>query len=134
VHEAYLKFSREKNLPWEDHAQFLGLASHVMRRVLVEHARARQRLKRGDGRHRTTLSGIVEPSFQNQELDIVALDTALRKLAEVDPRASQVVEMRFFGGMTESEVARAMGVATRTVQNDWTHARAWLSLELQKRS
>jgi RNA polymerase sigma factor (TIGR02999 family) len=101
-----------------------------MRRILVDHARSRQRDKRGGGRARVVLDEEVALSPQKDE-DVLALDEALQRLAKLDPRQAKVVELRFFGGMNVEEVAQALGVSKRTVEGDWTFARAWLSREIR---
>ena len=101
-----------------------------MRRILVDHARSRQREKRGGGRARVTLDEAVALSPQKDE-DVLALDEALLRLAKLDPRQAKVVELRFFGGLSVEEVAEALQVSKRTVEGDWTFARAWLGRELR---
>jgi RNA polymerase sigma factor (TIGR02999 family) len=122
VHEAYLKLAAGKRAHASDRAHFLAIAARAMRQVLVDHARRRQAERRGAGWARTTLTdgmGLVELDLD----EILALDAAL---GELDPHQRQVVECRFFGGMTETEVAEALGVSPRTVGREWAKARAWL--------
>jgi len=122
VHEAYLKLKAGKGVRASDRSHFLAVAARAMRQVLVDHARRRQAERRGGGWARTTLTdgmGSVEVDLE----EIVALDDAL---AELEPRQRRVVECRFFGGMTEAEVAEALGVSARTVGREWVKARAWL--------
>jgi RNA polymerase sigma factor (TIGR02999 family) len=130
VNEAYMRLIDRREPDWENRTHFLGVASQVIRRVLVEHARARNRDKRGGGALMVTLSeGLAGgPAV---DLDILALDRALDKLGESDPDERQVVELRFFGGMSVPEVAKVLGVSTRTVERRWTYARAWLFRELK---
>jgi RNA polymerase sigma factor (TIGR02999 family) len=125
VHEAYLKLAGHEGTGWRDRSRFLAIASRAMRQILVDHARARRRQKRGGGAIVVTLrtdvgSGAEEP------VDLLALDMALDKLAAHDARLGQVVECRFFGGLTAEETAGALGVSLRTVERDWTRARAHL--------
>ncbi len=129
VHDAYLKLADQARVEWRDRAHFLGIAARAMRQVLIDYARRRGAEKRGGDAVRTTLS--------NQELaldlpleELLALDDALDQLAGVDERLRQVVEYRFFGGMSEAEIAEVLGVSTRTVQRDWLRARAWLYAKL----
>jgi RNA polymerase sigma factor (TIGR02999 family) len=130
VHEAYLKLVDQTRVDWQGRSHFFAVAAQAMRRILVDHARSRQREKRGGGRPRVTLDEAVALSPQKDE-DVLALDEALEKLAALDARQAKVVELRFFGGMSVEEVAEALGVSKRTVEGDWTFARAWLSRELR---
>jgi RNA polymerase sigma factor (TIGR02999 family) len=136
VNEAYLKLLPRRDAPWEGREHLLAAAGEAMRRILVDHARGKSRLKRGgDGgagegsrRVRIELSG-VGPLQDDQEL--VDLDEALVRLGEVDPALARVVTMRFFAGMSEVEVARVLHSSERTVRRQWTYARAWLARELR---
>ncbi len=130
VHEAYLKLVDQTRVDWQGRSHFFAVAAQAMRRILVDHARSRQREKRGGGRARVTLDEAVALSPQKDE-DVLALDEALEKLAKLDARQAKVVELRFFGGMNVEEVAAALSVSKRTVEGDWTFARAWLSRELR---
>lgn len=122
VHEAYVKLAVPEGAGWSDRAHFFAIASRAMRQVLVDHARRRGARKRGGAWARTTLSG--KPlGLDTDPEELLALDAALEGL---EPRQRQVVEMRFFGGMTEEEVAEALGVSDRTVRREWVRARAWL--------
>ena len=131
VNEAYLKLIDIHHVQWQDRAHFFAMASRVMRRILVDAARARGYQKRGAGAHQVTLDegrvGAKEPPA-----DVVALDEALTALAAFDERKSQVVEMRYFGGLSIEEVAEALGMSPRTVKRDWTMAKLWLARELKK--
>jgi RNA polymerase sigma factor (TIGR02999 family) len=131
VHEAYMKLVDQTRVDWQGRSHFFAVAAQAMRRILVDHARSRQRDKRGGGRARVVLDEAVALSPQKDE-DVLALDEALERLAAVDPRQAKVVELRFFGGLSVEEVAEALGVSKRTVEGDWTFARAWLSRELRK--
>lgn len=130
VHEAYMKLVDQSRVDWQGKSHFFAVAAQAMRRILVDHARSRQRDKRGGGRARVVLDEAVALSPQKDE-DVLALDEALEKLAQLDARQARVVELRFFGGMSVEEVAEALGVSKRTVEGDWTFARAWLSRELR---
>lgn len=136
VHEAYLRLIDSSNLNWQDRNHFFAIAARVMRRLLIDHARKRTRRKRGGGLQRVTLADWRTPTRED-ELDpaeLLSLDAALERLAEVDPRAAEVVELRFYAGLTVSEVARHLELSKRTVEGDWTHARAWLQLALTEES
>jgi RNA polymerase sigma factor (TIGR02999 family) len=130
VHEAYMKLVDQTRVDWQGRSHFFAVAAQAMRRILVDHARSRQRDKRGGGRARVILDDDVALSPQKDE-DVLALDESLQRLAKLDPRQAKVVELRFFGGMSVEEVAQALGVSKRTVEGDWTFARAWLSRELR---
>ena len=129
VHEAYLRLVKRDSPDWENRAHFMGVASQVIRRTLVEHARARKRDKRGGGAIKVTLTeqALIGPAM---DLDVLALDEALTRLGQEDDTAQQVVELRFFGGMTNEETAEALGMAVRTVHRRWAYAKAWLFQEL----
>ena len=129
VHEAYLRMVGGENVPWQNRAHFLGCAARVMRNILVDHARAHRAEKRGGGGHKVTLTdalGLAEP----RDVDLVALDDALHALAELDEQKSRIVELRYFGGLNEDEVAEVLGVSERTVRRGWTMAKAWLRREM----
>ena len=128
INEAYLKLI-DQSVSWQNRAHFFGIASRLMRELLVDHARARQRLKRGGHQEQISLTssaGIVE----EQVVDLLALDQALENLSGVDPQSSRIVELRFFGGLTIDETAEVIGVSTPTVERGWRTARAWLQTEL----
>ena len=128
VHEAYLKLVDQRRVRWENRAQFFAIAARVMRRILVDHARARASQKRG-GDH--SAGPPADARFEPPNIDIVALDLALQKLAAIHLRQSELVELRFFGGLTVEEAATVLGVAPITVKRDWALARTWLYRELQ---
>jgi len=129
VHEAYLRLCAETEADWGSRAHFFGAASRLMRRILVDHARARLAMKRGGGRLR--VSGIegLSPAA-GADIDLIALDEALNELAMLDPQQSQIVDVRFFGGLSVEETAEALGVSPATVKRDWTTAKAWLRRRL----
>jgi RNA polymerase sigma factor (TIGR02999 family) len=129
VQEAFLRLLPGAEVAWQDRAHFFAVASHVMRHVLVDHARGRLRQKRGGGAALIPIDAAVVLSSQQVE-QVVAVDLALQRLANSDERKSQVFEMRFFGGLTVEEVAEALGVSPNTVIRDWNFARAWLRREL----
>ena len=130
VHEAYVKLAGSTQLGWRDREHFLAMASRVMRQVLVDRARSRGALKRGGERRRTTLTGQTIP-VDDQARALLELEDALQQLATVSPRLVQVVECRFFGGMSEVEIAAALGVTDRTVRRDWDKARLLLRSALE---
>lgn len=130
VNEVFLRLPVAGRLRWQDRAHFIGVAARLMRRVLIDHARVRGRRKRGGGAQWITLDEealtVREPS-----IDVVAVDRALEAFARVDPRKSQVVELRFFGGLSLEEIADVLHVSVETVKRDWRLARLWLSRALQ---
>jgi RNA polymerase sigma factor (TIGR02999 family) len=131
VHETYLRLLDWRMVRWQSRGQFFATTARMMRRVLVDAARERRAAKRGHGAERVPLDS-VQVAAPGLDVDILALEEALAALAQVDPRPSQVVELRFFGGFSIDETAEALGVSPRTVKNDWNSARAWLFHELTK--
>ncbi|MDP6466783.1 MAG: sigma-70 family RNA polymerase sigma factor [Pirellulaceae bacterium] len=129
VNEAFLKLVDQTRVNWQGRTHFFAVGAKVMRRILVDHARAKQRQKRGGDRQRIGLRDDLRISTQRDE-DLLAVDEAIAKLAECDLRQAKIVEMRFFGGLTVSEVAEVLGVSKRTVEAEWTMIRAWLRREL----
>jgi RNA polymerase sigma factor (TIGR02999 family) len=132
VHEAYLKLVDQRGAGWRSRAHFFSLAAHLMRRILVDHARARAAAKRP--RADTLALEDVDPGTPPLDLDVLALDAALERLERKDPRHSQVVELRFFAGLSVEETAVALDVAPITVKRDWALARAWLFRELRRQA
>ena len=136
VHEAFLRLSKEKNQPWKNRTHFLAIAALSMRQILVQRARARNAEKRGGGAEKITLDeSVVSRGGAEREggtggVDVLALDTALEKLAALDPQQAKIVELRYFGGLTVEEVAEALEISPATVKRHWTVARAWLHKEL----
>jgi RNA polymerase sigma factor (TIGR02999 family) len=128
VHEAYLRMVDQKRVQSQNRAHFFAIAANLMRQILVNHARNRRALKRGGG-HRHTLDENVAIAGETP-IDLLALDDALGKLAKLDPRQSDIIELRFFGGLTEEEVAEVLGVAPITVKREWRSARALLYKEM----
>ena len=129
VHEAFLRLVEQRRAQWQNREQFFAVASRAMRRVLVDHARARMAAKRGDGQTLVALDEARAPSA-SPGVDVLALDRALDRLAGLDPRQARVVELRYFGGLTAPETAAALDVSLATVNRDWAMARAWLFREL----
>jgi RNA polymerase sigma-70 factor, ECF subfamily len=129
VNEAYLHLAGQYEKDWQNRQHFFAVAAQLMRRILVDHARRRNADKRDGHRHRVELTDWLVISDDKLE-EILALDAALDRLAQFDPRGSKVVELRFFGGMTEVEVAEVLQIGARTVRRDWTIAKAWLHGEL----
>jgi RNA polymerase sigma factor (TIGR02999 family) len=125
LNEAYLRLIDQKNINWQDRAHFFGIAARLMRQVLVDYARKRRYAKRGGDAHRVPLDEAMIVS-EERAADVVALDDALKLLAEIDPRQSQIVELRFFGGLSIDETAEVLAVSPGTVMRDWTLAKAWL--------
>jgi RNA polymerase sigma factor (TIGR02999 family) len=131
VNEAYLRLVDMRQVSWRDRAHFFALASRVIRHVLVDAARSRGSLKRGADASPESLDENL-PVSENPPADIIALDDALRTLSTIDERKSQVVELRFFGGLTVEEAAEVLGVSVETVKRDWKLAKAWLRRELRR--
>lgn len=125
VNEAYLRLVDHKGMRWQNRAHFYAVASQAMRRILVDHARSRQYLKRGGADQKVALDEAANV-VQKQAADVLALDDALNGLSAIDPRKSQIVEMRYFGGMTVEETAEVLGLSPVTVMRDWSTAKAWL--------
>jgi RNA polymerase sigma factor (TIGR02999 family) len=129
VHEAYLRLAKQDQVRWKSRSHFMAMAATMIRRILIDHARGRAALVRGGGRERVTLDDSDGLATEG-DLDLDALDEALRKLAAFDERRSRVVELRFFGGLTNEEIGEVLGVSKWTVVDDWRLARAWLRREL----
>ncbi|MBS1241827.1 MAG: hypothetical protein H6R40_1254 [Gemmatimonadetes bacterium] len=130
VHEAYLRLVERDRLEAHDRSHFFALAAQSMRRVLIDHARARKRQKRGLGKEALPLEAIEDLVGDQAADELIALDDALTRLAEASPRAALVVERRFFAGLTLEETAETLGTSLKTVQRDWLAARAWLRKEI----
>lgn len=130
LHEAWMRLSDRPELGLRDREHFLSLAARVMRLVLIDHARSRNRLKRGGAERRVTLIESLHGE-EAEEIDVVDLSDALDALAELEPERARLVELRFFGGLGEVEVARVMGVSRSDVQRKWRVARAWLASRLR---
>jgi RNA polymerase sigma-70 factor, ECF subfamily len=149
VHEAFVRLVNQQSVDWQSRAHFFGLASNLMRRILVDHARARLASKRGGGLAAVSLDEITSPAEPGDsptrpsyaepaqidsetEDDVTAIDEALTRLAELDERQAKIVEMRYFGGLTIEETAQVLSISDATVKREWTVARAWLRRELSK--
>jgi RNA polymerase sigma factor (TIGR02999 family) len=134
AHEVYMRLIEQERVDWKGRTHFMAIAAQAMRRLLIDHARGRDRLKRGGGWQRVALEGPSEPGTDDHasEVDVERLDKVLEELAQLDERQAKIVEMRFLAGMTVEEVAEALGVSKRTVEGDWTMARAWLRKRLSE--
>jgi RNA polymerase sigma factor (TIGR02999 family) len=130
VHEAYLKLAGQQRVRWQNRAHFFAVAAQLIRRILVDHARSQAAAKRGGGAAAVTLEAALEPSVK-RELDVLALDNTLARLATLDPRQARLVELRFFGGLNVEETAEVLGVSSATIKREWRTAKAWLYRELQ---
>ena len=128
VHEVYLRLVDQRQVHWRNRAHFFGVAASVMRRILVDHARARLADKRGGGLERVTLLG-DEPT-ESPRIDVLALHESLQRLAAFSPRQERIVELRYFGGLTIEEAAEAIGISEATLVREWTVAKAWLRADL----
>jgi RNA polymerase sigma factor (TIGR02999 family) len=128
VNEAYMRLVDQKSVHWQNRAHFFGVAAQLMRRILVDHARSRSRAKRGGGAQQVSL--VDQAAVSKEVAEVIALDDALTNLAEMDLRKSQIVEMKFFGGLTTEEVAEVLKVTPRTVEREWRKAKAWLNRAL----
>jgi RNA polymerase sigma factor (TIGR02999 family) len=129
VHEAYLRLVDEKEIDWQNRAHFFGVAAMRMRHILVEHARSRQAAKRGGGEFRLSLFE-ADRLTEKRDVNLLALDEALRRLEALDAQKSRIVELRYFGGLTIEETAEALRISPATVKRDWSLARAWLRSEI----
>ncbi len=131
VNEAYLRLIDQTRVHWQNRAHFYAIAATVMRRILVDHARSHARVRRGGGAGKISLDEVATLSDE-RAAELLALDEALQSLAQVDARRSQVVELRFFGGLSNSEIAEVLKIAPNTVMRDWNMARAWLYREMRR--
>lgn len=129
VHEAFIKLVDQSRVDWKGRTHFYAVSAAAMRRILIDHARARGRDKRGGGWQQVLLEEVDGSGGKNM-MHVVALDAALESLQELDPGQARIVELRFFGGLTVEEVAHVLGVSKRKVEGDWTHAKAWLRTAL----
>ena len=130
VNEAYLRLVDQTRVQWQNRAHFFGVAAQLMRRILVDHARSRSRAKRGGRAQKVSLA--EQAVVTKEVVEVIALDDALKNLAEMDLRKSQIVEMKFFGGLTTEEVAEVLKVTSRTVEREWRKAKAWLNRAINK--
>jgi RNA polymerase sigma factor (TIGR02999 family) len=132
VHEMYLRLVDQRRANWKNRAQFYGVVAQIMRRVLVDHARTRQAKKRGGGQTFVTLGGVGVAPDESRIVDVLAIDEALGRLAQLDRDQERIVELRFFAGLTVEETAHVLGCSPRTVKREWQLAKAWLFRELQR--
>lgn len=130
VHEAYMRLAGAENLSWQNRAHFFAVSARLMRRILIDVARAKQNQKHGAGAMQVTLDEALAVSSE-PSVDLLALDEALNRLTALHPRQAEIVEMRYFGGLREDEIAEVLKVSLRTVQQDWRLARLWLYRELR---
>ena len=132
IHEAYLKLVDQRNVRWQNRSHFFAIASQAMRRILVDHARERNREKRGGAAENLPLEEAMFAVSKEKPVDLVALDEALTRLAELDRRQARIVELKYFGGLGNEETAEVLGVSNATVRRDWNFAKAWLHQQLLK--
>jgi RNA polymerase sigma factor (TIGR02999 family) len=132
VHEAYIRLVDQTRTDWKNRAHFFGVAAQLMRRILVDHARSHQSRKRGGGALTFSISDAMG-KVKEREVDLLALDEALDRLASMDPRQTRIVEMRYFTGLNIEETAEALGISHATVEREWHTAKAWLYNELTRR-
>ena len=130
LNEAYLRLIDQTRVSWQGRAHFFGIAARMMRRILMDHARQHRAVKRGSGGRKLPLEDALEEPMR-QDVDLLALDEALTRLERLDPRQSQVVELRFFAGLEVTEVAEVLGISTATVKREWAVARTWLHREIR---
>lgn len=130
VHEAFIRIAEQAGIDWQDRRHFFGISSRVMRQILIDHARRHLSRKRGGNLIKFSLDDIQMPA-EERAAAIIAVDEALERLANIDPQQAQIVEMRFFGGLTLDEIAKSFGVSQRTVSREWEIARLWLFREIQ---
>jgi RNA polymerase sigma-70 factor, ECF subfamily len=130
VHEVYVRLVDQRHVQWRNRAHFFGVAASLMRRILVDHARARLAEKRGGGLERVTLVG--DEAAESPRIDVLALHESLQRMAAFNPRQERIVELRYFGGLTIEEAAEVIGVSEATLVREWTIAKAWLRAELSE--
>jgi len=132
VHEAYLKLIKQKNVSWESRSHFFGVAATMMRRILIDYAKTKHRLRRGGNRSDLPIENALTISVSKTDFDLLALDEALNRLAEKEAHLAKVVELRFFSGLDVVETAQVLGISESTVKRDWQMAKAWLHRELTR--
>lgn len=130
VHEAYLRMIDQHSVDWKNRSHFFALASEMMRRILVNYAESHNAKKRGDGQTLISLDDVEHLAIAENEVDLIFLDNALNELAKFDETQAKIVEMKFFGGLTNEEVAEVLGVSDSTIKREWRMARAWLTTKL----
>jgi RNA polymerase sigma factor (TIGR02999 family) len=131
VNEAYLKLVDQRNAQWQNRAHFFGISAQLMRRILVDHARQHQAAKRGGSNQQRLSITSAERVAKQPEVDLLALNEALEELTQMDPQQAQIVELKFFGGLSIDETAEVLGISHATVERDWKMARAWLRRQLE---
>jgi RNA polymerase sigma-70 factor, ECF subfamily len=131
VHEAYLRLVGHHQAPWQNRAHFFGIAAQTMRRILVDHARGLQRIKRGGPQQKVALEE-AHALTEDSTVDLLALDEALEQLVKLDPQAARIVELRYFAGLSVEETAEALGISPTSVKRDWRMAKAWLHAALAR--
>ena len=131
VNEAYLRLIDQKSVQWQSRAHFFGIAAQMMRRILIDHARSHEYAKRGGKAMKVSLDDVAEISDE-KAAEMIALDEALRELAEIDPRRARVVELRYFGGLSNDEISEVLQISVNTIVRDWNLAKAWLHRTLTK--
>ena len=132
VHEAYIKLSKQKSFPWQNRYQFYGIAATLMRRILIDHARSKHRIRRGGSKDDVRLETGFTLAARDEQYDILELNDVLENLAKKDPELARIVELRFFIGLDVTETAEAMGISESTVKRGWAMAKAWLHRELTR--
>ncbi|HET7697607.1 MAG TPA: sigma-70 family RNA polymerase sigma factor [Vicinamibacterales bacterium] len=132
VHEAFVRLVDQNQVRWRNRAHFFGVAANMMRRILVDDARRRRAEKRGGAWERVTLTAEEPIAEGHKDIDALALDEALRRLAVIDPRQERIVELRYFGGLTIDEAAEVLGISAATLVREWTIAKAWLRRDLSR--
>jgi RNA polymerase sigma factor (TIGR02999 family) len=133
VHEAWLRLTNQRETQWHDRAHFFGAAAEAMRRILIEHARRKSRLKHGGGHERVALEE-VDPAQATPDEQVLLVDEALERLQAEDPEKARIVTLKFFGGLTNAEVAGVLNVTERTIERQWAFAKAWLFNAIRKES
>ncbi|MGI8641447.1 MAG: sigma-70 family RNA polymerase sigma factor [Pyrinomonadaceae bacterium] len=132
VHEAYLRLIDQRSVDWQNRAHFFGLAANMMRRILVNYAVNRHRRKRGGAEENLPLEEALSVAVEERDVDLLALDKALNKLAELDERQARIVELRYFSGLNIEDTAEVLKISTATVKRDWTMAKTWLRQEITR--
>jgi RNA polymerase sigma factor (TIGR02999 family) len=135
INEAYLKLVEQRSINWQNRSQFFGLAAEIMRRILVDHAKTRHRQKRGGGvDHLPLEAGLTIAVSNKNQVDVIALDEALKRLAKIDHQQVRIVELRYFSGLSVEDTADVLGISPATVKRDWAVAKAWLRHELTRKA
>ena len=132
IHEAYLRLTEQRSIEWESRTQFFGIASNLMRQILVDYAKAKHRLKRGGKADNLPLEEAFLVTTEETNVDLLAMDEALNRLAEMDEQQSRIVELRYFSGLSIEETAEVLSISASTVKRDWNVAKAWLKHELSR--